>query len=227
MPLSRRAFLQYTITLSTALPFCFPDRPVLLTGFEPFAGSSHNPTKDVIEAIAQEEAIDTLILPVAFRTAAEKVITYIERENPAVVLSLGLKGDPCITIEERGQNSMNTFVPDNAGYQPRGERIAPGPEYVPCASDAAALEQLLQQAGFPVRTSQNAGTYVCNDFIYRVNYHLFMHDRSTAFAFLHIPWTTNYETERYAHEIPFLQYYQKLPLEEVVGAVQLVANALR
>lgn len=227
MPLSRRAFLQQALTLSTALPFCFPDRPVLLTGFEPFAGSAHNPTKDVVEAIAKEEAIDTMILPVAFRTAAEKVITYIEREHPAVVLSLGLKGDPYITIEERGQNIMNSFVPDNRGYRPQGERIAPAPEYLPCTSNTAVLEQLLQQAGFPVRTSQNAGTYVCNDFIYRVSYHLHSNELPTAFAFLHIPWTTNYETEQYAQEIPFLQYYQKLPLEEVVGAVWLVANALR
>lgn len=227
MTITRRSFLQQAITLSAALPFCFPERSVLLTGFEPFVGSHYNPTKDVVEAVATGETVDPLILPVAFQTAAEQVITYMERQRPALVLSLGLKGDPFITIEQRGRNIMDGWTADNAGYRAQREPIFPSaPEYVPSSFDAPALAQLLEQAGLPVRLSDNAGTFVCNDLVYRVNHYIQEHDLPTPFVFFHIPWTTNYTEERHGREIPFFRYYQKLPLEDVVAAVRLTIAAL-
>ena len=225
--ITRRAFLQQALTLSTALPFCFPERQVLLTGFEPFVGSHYNPTKDVVEAVATGEAIDPLILPVAFQTAAEQVIAYMERQRPALVLSLGLKGDPYITIEQRGRNIMDGWAADNAGYRAQWEPIFPSaPEYVQSSFDAPALAQLLEQAGLPVRLSDNAGTFVCNDLIYRVNHYIWENNLSTPFVFFHIPWTTNYTEEHHGREIPFFHYYQRVPLEEVVAAVRLTITAL-
>src|SRR3989344_28559 len=224
--ITRRSFLQQALTLSTALPFCFPERPVLLTGFEPFAGTPYNPTTEVIEAVAKEEAVDTMILSVTFRTAAEQVIRYIERETPALVLSLGLKGDQYITLEQQSRNIMNSYVADNAGYRPREERIASSSEYIQSSFDEPALAQLLEQAGLPVRLSYNAGTFVCNDLIYRVNHYIWENNLSTPFVFFHIPWTTNYTEEHHGREIPFFHYYQRVPLEEVVAAVRLTITAL-
>jgi len=64
-----------------------------LTGFEPFAGSSLNPSQEIVNEIAMINIpgieIITAILPVVFGKSSEKLLELIAAEKPDVVISLG------------------------------------------------------------------------------------------------------------------------------------------
>ena len=91
---------------------------VLLTGFEPFAGSSLNPSQEIVNEIAKINTpgieIITAILPVLFGKSSEKLLEFIASEKPDVVISLGqAEGRTQITPERVAINLDDARIADN------------------------------------------------------------------------------------------------------------------
>jgi pyroglutamyl-peptidase len=91
-----------------------------LTGFEPFAGTSLNPSQEIVNEIAKLNIpgieIITAILPVVFGESSEKLLKLIAAEKPDVVILLGqAEGRTQITPERVAINLDDARLADNEG----------------------------------------------------------------------------------------------------------------
>jgi pyroglutamyl-peptidase len=147
---------------------------VLVTGFEPFGGARSNPSQRVAEAldgaVVAGMRVRSVVLPCRFGAAPEALRRALRRHRPDVVVSLGLAGNrSAITPEWLARNRLDARIPDNAGYQPRRQRINPrGPQTRRTGLPARDIAAALRAAGFPARVSRSAGRFVCNEVFYRL-----------------------------------------------------------
>ncbi len=169
---------------------------LLLTGYEPFGGDDENPSEMVAneldgEEIAGHEVVGK-ILPVEFGSAAEEMQAHIEDHDPDAIVATGLAaGRPGITVERVGINvndSGNT--PDNAGVEPRNERIGGDDRaaYFATLPVVPAVESLLT-AGIPAAVSNTAGTHLCNNALFSTRAYLEREGRDVPMGFVHLPRT--------------------------------------
>lgn len=142
--------------------------PVLITGFEPFAGLAYNPSAAIAGALDGREIdgrkIVGRLLPVDFSRYRRALEPLLREFAPVIYIGFGLaSGEDMIRIERFGVNLADFDIPDNAGARPLGHAIEPdGPaaraSTLPCAEIRAAL----LEAGIPARLSNSAGSYLCN-----------------------------------------------------------------
>lgn len=150
------------------------EKTLLLTGFTPFGPFAVNPSERIVNALSGAtiagHRVEGLVLPVVFGEAGDRLIEAVSRENPRVVICLGLAGNrDDIGIERLAVNLDHADIPDNAGNQPVDRPIVPGgpPAYwstLPVQAMAAAL----REAGIAASLSLSAGTFVCNHVFYRL-----------------------------------------------------------
>ena len=144
---------------------------ILITAFEPFGGEPVNPAQEAVALVPDEIAGAQIIkctVPVVFSKAIETVCAAIDREEPDAVLCIGQAGGRFhLTLERVAINIDDARIPDNAGHQPRQEKILEtGPETYETPVPVEALCRQMQQEGFEIEPSQDAGAYVCNDTFY-------------------------------------------------------------
>lgn len=148
--------------------------PVLLSGFEPFAGDARNPSQEAVAALAGARiggrAVRGICLPVRFGAAAELLLAEIRRWRPALVIATGLAaGRAELSIERFALNHIDARIADATGNQPRDAAVMPGrPLALAGTLPVEALLQRLQAAGIPAAPSLSAGAYVCNELYYRL-----------------------------------------------------------
>lgn len=199
-------------------------KKVLLTGFEPFGKDKINPALELIKKMAKEEipdvALTTNKLPVVFGEAITELISAIEKAKPDLVLSLGqAAGRMVVSIERIGLNMNDTDHADNASNKPRDELIvANGPAAYFTTINVRKTYQEIKKVGIPVRISNSAGTYVCNNIIYGVLHHLVTNNQNhIKYGFIHIPYLPFQAAEK---PRPFAS----LPLEIIEKAVRIAIN---
>ena len=169
---------------------------ILYTGFEPFGGESTNPSFEAVSLLPEVIAGASVVrrqIPTLFTQGAEAVLSAIRLEQPDFVICCGQAGKRClITPEFVAINYRHARLPDNAGLQPREEAIlADGPAAYFTKLPVHAIVQRCQQEGIPAQVSYTAGTYVCNEVMYRL-----LHGIATEFpgvvgGFLHVPYSTD------------------------------------
>lgn len=148
------------------------ERPILLTGFEPFGldqgGDAVNPSWLIAEALHGERiegvSVEAVQLPTVFGAANDRLAEAFARTHPRLVLCLGLAANRAeISVERVAINVDDARIPDNAGASPVDQPVIAG---APAAHFATlpikAIVAALQQAGLPAAVSQTAGTFVCN-----------------------------------------------------------------
>lgn len=151
----------------------------LVTGFEPFAGASSNPSWEAVRLLpdhlpglppvpAARVDLVTHLLPVTFAGAARQVRQLLARYRPDVVVHVGLnERAPALMLETRAVNEQTARIPDNAGDQPAARPVvAGGPQVLDATWAAPVLAGRLQAAGVPSALSDDAGRYVCNSTLY-------------------------------------------------------------
>jgi pyroglutamyl-peptidase len=146
--------------------------PVLITGFEPFAGLDTNPSAEIAGSLDGQEIAGRRIvgrlLPVDFARYRAALDVLMQEYSPALYIGFGLaSGEDMIRIERFGVNLADFEIPDNAGARHIGRAIeTAGPDArastLPCAEIRAAL----LAAGIPARLSNSAGSYLCNATLY-------------------------------------------------------------
>ena len=131
-----------------------------------------------------------LLIPVVFGEAADIVIREAEEFCPDVILCIGQAGGrSAITPEMVAINLRYAKIADNRGNEPKDEPVI-------CGGDAAffatinvrEVSEAVNVAGIPSDVSYSAGTYVCNDLLYRLLSHF--DKRETKVGFIHIPYCT-------------------------------------
>ena len=146
---------------------------ILVTGFEPFGGAVINPAYEAVkllpDVIAGAEVIK-IEIPTVFGRDEEVVRAAVEKHHPDAVLCVGQAGGRSgITVEKVAINLMEARIPDNEGKQPLDTPIREDGENAYFASlPVKSMVQYMKEAKIPARVSYTAGTFVCNDIMYRV-----------------------------------------------------------
>lgn len=153
---------------------------VVMSGFDSYQGIDVNPSRLVVEQLAQQgvpTALDgvsirvtSAILPMSFSNAWTTLLATLDEVHPQIVIATGLKRR-ChgIALERCATNLMDADKPDADNVQPRREPIDP-------AAPAAYWTQLplrgilnaFASREIPATLSSDAGTYVCNSLFYRL-----------------------------------------------------------
>ena len=166
---------------------------VLLTGFEPFGGSEVNSSWETAVRVGQlapkDACMETLLLPVSFMRAGERIREALRDKRPDVLIMLGQRGKgESIDIERIAINMMDASNPDNDGYQPQEQTIVDEGEAAYFSNlPVKTLRDALLQKGVPARVSNSAGLYVCNSTYYNALNEIYDQGLSTKALFIHLP----------------------------------------
>ena len=163
---------------------------LIITGFDPFGGETVNPAWEAVSRLPDTIGgyrLTKLQIPTVFAKAAEQVLAAAGEDAPDVILCVGQAGGrEAVTPERVAINCMDARIPDNAGNQPREKPVIPGGadgifSTVPVRDMAEAIEK----AELPGRVSNTAGTFVCNDTLYRLLHHYA--GTAVRVGFIHVP----------------------------------------
>ena len=164
---------------------------LLITGFDPFGGETVNPSWEAVSRLPDAVGgyrLTKLQIPTIFGVAAETVLTAAAHDAPDVILCVGQAGGrDAVTPERIAINMASARIPDNAGNIPTEIPVIPG------ASDGifstvpvAAMAEAIVSAGLPGKISNTAGTFVCNDTLFRLLHHYA--GTAVRAGFIHVPW---------------------------------------
>lgn len=165
---------------------------ILVTAFEPFGGQALNASMEALALVRPQKVeaqLYQLILPVAFEQAFERLVEGIERYAPDVVLCLGEAGGRgAITPERVAINWLDARIPDNAGQMPKDQPIDPqGPAAYFSSLPVREMVEAITQAGLPATVSLSAGSFVCNELMYRLLHHIDRQGLALRGGFMHLP----------------------------------------
>jgi pyroglutamyl-peptidase len=173
---------------------------ILVSGFEPFASHSINPTERLVAELQTSAGrtgetslipkgcdVRAVLLPVTFDEAFKRLEVEINDFAPHAVVAMGLaRGRAEINIERVAINCLDAEVPDNNGYQPRDLTIEhEGPAAFFSTLPVRRLVTDLSEAKIPAVISNTAGTYVCNFLFYRLQ--ALTLDTQCRTGFIHFP----------------------------------------
>lgn len=168
-------------------------RPILLTGFEGFAGDVLNPSQEVVRTLDGEivrgHRIVGAVLPVAFGRVAAALDALLAQHRPALVLALGLaSGRAELSFERVAINLVDARIADNDGAQPIDEAVIDGgPPAHFSTLPLKAIVAALRARGVPAGLSLSAGSFVCNQVFYLLAHALAQRAPATRSGFLHLP----------------------------------------
>ena len=147
---------------------------LLLTGFEPFGGSTLNPSQAAVESIASgDQAFDhvqlhTALLPVDTQRIAARLDALWRESRPNIVIHLGESAKASrMTLERVALNLLDFDSPDNAGQRVVDQPIDPaGPAALFATLPTRSLRDRLNEHGIEADLSLSAGAYLCNQALY-------------------------------------------------------------
>ena len=165
---------------------------ILVTAFDPFGGEAVNPAQLAVEALPCSIGGHTIVkytVPTVFGRSADLVIARMEALRPDAVVCVGQAGGrEAITPERVAINIMDAVITDNAGVSPKDQPIIPGgPAAYFSTLPVKAMVSAIRDAGLPGKLSNTAGTFVCNQLLYRVLHHVAARMPHCRCGFIHVP----------------------------------------
>lgn len=167
---------------------------ILLSGFEPFGGSSINPSEQVLQALRNEKLsgveLDTCVLPVDCYRAPQLMIEQIRQKSPDVIIALGEAGGrPAISLERVAVNLLDYRIADNAGNMVQDLAIVEGaPDAYFSTLPLRILLKALEQKEIPAVLSLSAGAFLCNQIMYTILHQIRIEQREAKAGFIHLPY---------------------------------------
>ncbi|RPI32561.1 MAG: pyroglutamyl-peptidase I [Chloroflexota bacterium] len=167
---------------------------LLITGFEPFAGSTTNPSHCAALALAvrppEGVRLHTAILPVDSQGGPDALLKALDEHRPDAVICLGEAGRRArISIERVAVNLMDYAIPDNQGRLAVDEPIVPGgPAAYFATLPVKRMLESVRAAGVPAELSLSAGAYLCNQVMYILLHHLAENQLPVPAGFIHLPY---------------------------------------
>ena len=174
---------------------------ILLTGFEPFSGSDVNPSilacRELEGKTFNGYRVVVEEIPLRFHEINDIIKGHVSRYNPAAVVSTGQGGGGGLSVERVAINVGSARMPYNCGYKPIDEPLnADGPVAYWTRLPYRRMLEGLKGAGVPVRLSNSAGTFGCNQIFYHLMDHLANEDIKIPAGFIHVPLLPRQALER-------------------------------
>jgi pyroglutamyl-peptidase len=144
---------------------------ILVTGFEPFGGSTVNPSERLVQELAASPLpgveLATAVLPVAFARAAAALLDALRAAEPEIVVCFGqADGRTGISVERFAHNLDSDEPVDNDGSR-SGAVIDPdGPAAYASTLRVPDMVAALRAEGIPASESRDAGGFLCNHVFY-------------------------------------------------------------
>ena len=165
---------------------------ILLTAFEPFGGDTINPALEAVKLVKDNikgADIVKVVVPVVFNKAGETVYAAMKKENPDVVFCIGQAGGRIgLTPERVAINLQDARIADNDGKQPFDTKcFADGDNAYFTSLPVKAMVENIKKVNVPASVSYTAGTFVCNDLMYAVLYHIAKEFPNCKGGFMHVP----------------------------------------
>jgi len=152
------------------------DAPViLLTGFEPFGKDRPpNPSWEGIKGLDGRSwhgyRIVARQLPVVWDEPIRRLEALADELKPAAVFAFGQGRPDSFTIEGLARRDRWPF-PDNAGAKPKAPPVAAdGPIAFVATGPVEPLVKALAAEGHPIKLSDEAGRYLCEETLYGLEY---------------------------------------------------------
>lgn len=166
---------------------------LLITGFDPFGGEKINPAYEAVKRLPDQikgADIIKMEIPTVFEKEGKILEKGILEHNPDAVICVGQAGGrSAITVEKVAVNLMEARIPDNDGKKPLDRPVCEDGENAYFAKlPVKAMVQNIREHRIPAKVSYTAGTFVCNDVMYRL---LYMIDRKfpdMKGGFIHVPY---------------------------------------
>ena len=165
---------------------------VLVTGFEPFAGSPANPSQRLVEELAARPPagveLATALLPVSYARAAGEVRAAVRAVEPDVVVCFGqADGRVGISVERFALNLDDAANVDNDGTTSGAPVDAGGPAAYRSTLPVDEIVTALRAEGIPAAASRDAGGFLCNHVFYALMRALEQERPQAAGGFVHVP----------------------------------------
>lgn len=179
---------------------------ILVTAFDPFGGESINPAQLAVEALPCRigpHRIIKYIVPTVFGQSGDLVTARMDRLAPDAVICVGQAGGrDAITPERVAINIMDAKKPDNADAIPVDVPVVPGgPAAYFSTLPVKAMVAAIENAGLPGKLSNTAGTFVCNQLLYRVLHHAAARMPNCRCGFIHVPYIPEQTTDKPSMEL--------------------------
>lgn len=173
---------------------------VLITGFDPFGGATINPAFEAVKLLPetiQDAEIIKIEIPTVFKKDGEVLEAAIKEYQPDIVLCVGQAGGRSgVTIEKVAINLMEARIPDNDGQQPLNQAIHEDGENAYFATiPVKTMVNSVKAQNIPSSVSYTAGTFVCNDIMYRLLYLAEKEYPAMRGGFIHVPYLPEQVTE--------------------------------
>jgi len=166
---------------------------VLITGFDPFGGAEINPAYEAVKLLPdqiKDAEIIKMEIPTVFIKDGEVLEKAISEHRPDVVICVGQAGGRSdISVEKVAINLMEARIPDNEGNQPLDQKVCEDGENAYFATiPVKAMAGKIKAGGIPSSVSYTAGTFVCNDIMYRLLYLAEKQHQGVRGGFIHVPY---------------------------------------
>ncbi|MBE6878603.1 MAG: pyroglutamyl-peptidase I [Ruminococcaceae bacterium] len=169
---------------------------ILVTGFDPFDKEKINPAYEAVKLLPDKINSAEIIkkeIPTVFGKGACEMEKAIEQHNPDYVICVGQAGGrSSISVEKVAINFIDARIPDNEGNQPVNTSIIPdGATAFFSSLPIRAMVENVREHGIPANISYSAGTFVCNEIMYRLLHLIDSKYHHIKGGFIHVPYTTS------------------------------------
>lgn len=166
---------------------------VLVTGFDPFGGEDINPAYEAVKLLPDQiknAEIIKMEIPTVFEKEGEVLEKGIREHRPDIVICVGQAGGrSAVTVEKVAINLIEARIPDNEGKQPFDSPVCEDGENAYFAKlPVKAMVHEIKEHGIPAKVSYTAGTFVCNDVMYRLLYMIDKKYPDMKGGFIHVPY---------------------------------------
>jgi pyroglutamyl-peptidase len=192
---------------------------ILLTAFEPFLGEKINPTMKIISHFSADPLISTIVLPVSYEKAFQRLKPVLQEGSFTDVIMLGqAAGRSLVGLERFAMNWQDTEHADEDG-EIRTEQVI---DNVGRGSYRTIypLRRWLNKAkntNLPMEISHSAGAFVCNTIYFQVSQHAHQSQPSFKSLFVHVPFLPEQVANKNLNQ-------PSLELEKMIECVEFIVN---
>jgi pyroglutamyl-peptidase len=168
---------------------------ILVTGFEPFPGAPFNPTQPLVARLTKlrRPALDDVeltshIFPVTYSAVDRQLAELLGKHQPQALLMFGLAARTTfLRIETRARNAVTMLWPDAEHARVRKGSIAGGADAMTFGPHTERLLRAALGTGIDARTSNSAGSYLCNYLSWRAIEATMREKGPHLASFVHVP----------------------------------------
>jgi len=169
---------------------------ILLTGFEAYGHTPHNPAELVARSldgkVVNGSKVIARIVPNNFFECIQFVQDSIAEIEPDIVVMMGeYGGRATITVERIAQNlndSTRYGLADNTGCALQGRMTVPdGPVAYYSTLPIRAMVKAMRKSGIPADISDTPGTFCCNHLMYGILHHIHSKSLLIRAGWIHLP----------------------------------------